>query len=564
MSKKELGEIIATEMKNYSLQGNDFSIEERLKACFKPRYDTRMLKNKGAILVLIWGFILMSVYYFIDYQSLEHESNCRVCFYIIQISISLVLPFAGWLADVHFGRYRIICWSVWAMWISTVLVTANFVVVYLVKSYNHLFVYILVPVLAVAGAGFGGFQANIIQFGVDQLTDASTTELISFINWYACAYLSSGAVTHFNPKCTLSRLVPETLKDSNSYMIIASLLLCASVSVLVISILFCSKVLIKEPVTRNPFKLIIMVVKYAIKNKTPRQRSAFTYCEDYIPSRLDFGKRKYGGPFTTEQVEDVKTFFRMLGMILIIGSVFGITEEEILKVHLDNAFNHLQMSGCLSSFIFTNIYYITGVLLIPLNEIVIYPLFHRCLPTVQCYWKVMLGVILHFGRYIALITLITVARQNYLSGSANKNATILNQCLFNNSSVFLHKEIDYRWFAIPQVLSAISFLLIIIGTIEFYCAQVPYSMKGVVSGIFYGTFLVFRMLSNGLPQIFGITWKSGLKFSCEFWYLQTKVIFLMIVGSVLLVLLKYYKKRKREDVLPSEHIFAERYYDSSN
>ena len=449
------------------------------------------------------------------------------------------------------------------------LITANFVAVYLVKSYQYHFTYILVPVLAVAGAGFGGFQANIIQFGVDQLTDASTTELISFINWYACAFLSSGAVTHFIPQCTSSKLPKsESPQEFESYnvMIIAPLLLCASVSVLVISILFCSKVLIKEPVTRNPFKLIVMVVKYAIKNKTPRQRSAFTYCEDDIPSRLDFGKRKYGGPFTTEQVEDVKTFFRMLGMILIVGAVFGITEEEILKVHLDKAFTH-QMSGCLSSFIFTNVYYITGVLLIPLNEIVIYPLIHRCLPTIQCYWKVMLGVILHFGRYIALITLITVARQNYLSGFVSRNATVLNQCLFDDGSVFLYNEIDYRWFAIPQVLSAISFLLIIIGTIEFYCAQVPYSMKGVVSGIFYGTLLVFRMLSNGLPQIFGIrltTWKSGIKFSCEFWYLQTKVIFLVIVGSVLLVLLKYYKKRKREDVLPNEHIFAERYYDSSN
>ena len=142
MSKKELGEIIATKMKNYSLQSNDFSIEERLKACFRPKYDTRILKNKEAILVLIWGFILMSVYYYIDYQSLINENNCRVCFYIIQVSISLVLPFAGWLADVHFGRYRMICWSVWALWISCVLITANFVAVYLVKSYQYHFIFL--------------------------------------------------------------------------------------------------------------------------------------------------------------------------------------------------------------------------------------------------------------------------------------------------------------------------------------------------------------------------------------------------------------------------------------
>ena len=50
--------------------------------------------------------------------------------------------------------------------------------------------------------------------------------------------------------------------------------------------------LIKEPVMQNPFKLMYQVIKYAIKNKQPRCRSAFTYCEDDPPSRIDFGKNK--------------------------------------------------------------------------------------------------------------------------------------------------------------------------------------------------------------------------------------------------------------------------------
>ena len=44
-----------------------------------------------------------------------------------------------------------------------------------------------------------------------------------------------------------------------------------------------------------------------VKHKYPVQRSAFTYCENEQPTRLDYGKSKYGGPFTTEQVDDVKT-----------------------------------------------------------------------------------------------------------------------------------------------------------------------------------------------------------------------------------------------------------------
>ena len=56
----------------------------------------------------------------------------------------------------------------------------------------------------------------------------------------------------------------------------------------------------------------------ASKTSTQDVGSAFTYCEDELPSRLDLGKHKYGGPFTTEQVEDVKTFLWLV-MIVFFG-----------------------------------------------------------------------------------------------------------------------------------------------------------------------------------------------------------------------------------------------------
>ena len=58
----------------------------------------------------------------------------------------------------------------------------------------------------------------------------------------------------------------------------------------------------------NPYKEVVKVVKFARRHKVPIRRSAFTYWEDDIPTGLDLGKSKYGGPFTTDQVENVKTF----------------------------------------------------------------------------------------------------------------------------------------------------------------------------------------------------------------------------------------------------------------
>ena len=52
-------------------------------------------------------------------------------------------------------------------------------------------------------------------------------------------------------------------------------------------------------------KIIFKVLNYARKTKYPERRSAFTYIDEEEPSRLDYGKHKFGGPFTEEEVEDV-------------------------------------------------------------------------------------------------------------------------------------------------------------------------------------------------------------------------------------------------------------------
>ena len=53
--------------------------------------------------------------------------------------------------------------------------------------------------------------------------------------------------------------------------------------------------------------MIAKILVFAFQHKYPIKRSAFTYWENYIPSCIDLGKEKYGGPFTYKQVEDVKT-----------------------------------------------------------------------------------------------------------------------------------------------------------------------------------------------------------------------------------------------------------------
>ena len=504
---------------------------EHLKICCTPKYQPRKLKNKGAILILVWNFLVTTAFYYMQYKSFEDYSNCSLCNQLIPIPGGFVMLFAGWLADVYFERYKVLRWSIIIMWISSLLLTITFVIekiVIFTNYYQLIFLYSL-------GIGYGMFQSNIIQFGIDQLPDASTNEIVSFINWYVWSYVSDAAIMNFVSTCT-----------SPQYSFIAPLMLCVALSIVAMSLFLCNKVLIK----------------YALKHKYAQQRSAFTYCEDNIPSRLDFGKSKYGGPFTTEQVEDVKTFFRALGLVLIVSFMYSMRDEIYFWMHLMNKtifqINTSPIKTCSYTFFFVNMFYIAPTLLIPSNEIFIYPFFQRCLPSIPSHRKIVIGLILLIIRYIVLIIFVTLSRQHFLINEEFTNNTLL--CVFDNDSSVKY---DFRFYAIPDVISSISFIMIFVGAIEFLCAQIPYSMKGVIVGLYYCLLLISFSFGQGTIFIFKATsssWSADALFGCEFWYLQTKLILILISGLTLFLFSILYKKRKREDVLPNEHIFAERYY----
>ena len=289
------------------------SHKEHVLTSRNSSYQIRKLKNKGAIIILVWNFFVVSASeYLIAYVQIPGGAS------IGTIALGFTLPFAGWLADVCLGRYRVIHWSMWIMWISFMLITTNSVIEEFILGHHNKFKLISQILASILAIGFGGYQANVIQFGLDQLQDASTTEITAFIRWYVWTYVSSRAVFQLTHTCV----------DNNNH-ILGQIVVCISLTVVISSSFILNSHLVKEPVTQNPFKLIYKVVRHAIKHKHPRCRSAFTYCEDELPSRIDFGKSKYGGPFTSEQVEDVKTFLRLL----VVTAFASILVGDILLVH---------------------------------------------------------------------------------------------------------------------------------------------------------------------------------------------------------------------------------------
>ena len=519
-----------------------------LDPCCKPFYQMRKLKNKGAVVVLIWNYLVTSLFYYLGTHVPDHRPY--------YITGCFTLPFAGLLADVYLGRYKMIRWSMWIMWVASMLATVSSVVAQMVDSYYGINRYIVIVLSIIASIGLGGYQANVIQFGLDQLQDASTTEITAFISWFIWTYTSGGIAIDFAYTCV-----------NKEYHIIGQLFTCVCLT-MTLSLSFLSNdQLVKEPVTQNPFKLVYKVIKFAIRNKHPRCRSAFTYWEDELPSRLDLGKLKYGGPFTTEQVEDVKTFLRLLTVVFIGSSMPSVVivvskvRNLVLDTVMDKDIVTRPSVECYLNKLYANTLLITATILIPLHEFVLYPLLHKYFSWSTSHWKYFLGVVTQMARVITLMALELAARHNYLA-QFGQNSTI--QCLFSGEleQGVLSSTFDVKWMVLPNILNSISIVTLGIGSIEFICAQTPYSMKGLMFGSVYGSVVIIAVIGYGITEPFTrhlITWDTGM-ISCGFWYMLLIIFILIFNSTLLLILVKLYKNRKREDVLPNEHIFAERYY----
>ena len=143
------------------------------------------------------------------------------------------------------------------------------------------------------------------------------------------------------------------------------------------------------------------------------------------------------------------------------------------------------------------------------------------------------------------------------------NTTIIHERIFQASHESLKSPFSLKWIALPDFLQSASMMLLYIGAVEFLSSQVPYSMKGLMVGMTYCSFLLSfaTWLIVTIPFRSQTTlWDHGT-ISCGFWNILLLAIVQIGICFVLTMLVVCYKKRKREDVLPYDHIYAEYVYE---
>lgn len=288
-------------------------------------YD-RFPKGCAVLVVLLInmleGFATYRVFTGIREQILGQTSNHLVysVFVFFQWCAGrLFYPLTGLIADTWLGRYKMIRLGLLLMWLGFAFITISESMAYASAGNETIEKYIL-PIAAaiLLIISSASIEANIIPFGVDQIQQgAPSTEISSYFYYY---YFSSRTGLFLGVCIFLA--FSDTQKSGSILIAIHPLFPVVAVTLALILHVLAQNNYFMDRDHSNPIRLIVKVVCYAatVKRGIARYRRAFRYGEDR-KSRMELAKEEFDGILTSEDVEDVKTFFQVF---LVIFSLSGI------------------------------------------------------------------------------------------------------------------------------------------------------------------------------------------------------------------------------------------------
>ena len=516
--------------------------------------------TKSILLLLFWNITITFVYTlaFKTTVYLMLDSNAAIVAEAVNAIIFLCLaPVASFVADVKFSRFKTLVYSTYVIIISNSIFIIGVCGFFVVHEFNYLY-YIFLSLtcagLLISLCGIVFFLCNIIQFGTDQLRDAPTRYSVLFL--YVLYWCNS--IVNLITVCVILPGKESHINQYNNYiymdMIKTSLLVTSSgcfvaLSILVVFIVHKKKHwLLTEHLGGNPYLLTWRVVKFAAQHKKPIRRSAFTYCESDYPSRLDFGKQRYGGPFTTEQVEDVKTLLNILKVLLCLSPVYFLDQCTLLR-------RHMYFSSFPSNIRKEQLF--DGVLSTALSAIFI-PLLmkyfiSRCLPSM--FKRMGFSIVCLLVMYLIYILYSIIRTEDFI-----KSGLYLVHCRINDtkSSEYFMSSSATSILVLENVIQFTHKLLVYITVWEFICCQSPQCMKGLLFGLLYAIRAFNQVLATSTIWTFDKFLKEDIDNCNRYFYLLNISIAVLLLLIFTVVSYKY-RYRKRDDIC-NIYQYAENYY----
>ena len=478
-------------------------------------------------MLLMSGLLYTTQWFIYSSIALSLSGHLKAVLNYVYVAMWILLPFLGWVAESCLGRYRAIV--VGLVLSSITVLTTQFA--FVVLQFDWTLIPLVVVGMTTGTIGFGSFYTIMLPFALDQMIGASAEQLSAAVQWYCWGYNTAVLL--------MDILECAPIPNQLQYMDILPIIfvtfgtLCFS-AVLIMDCLY-HKWLDTNNKTGNPIKLIFQVLNYARKNKCPRLRSALTYIDEEHPSRLDFGKHKFGGPFTEEEVEDVKTIFRLFPILL---SIFGVAflcelglSRLLLIKHTIKCVSSIRHSSIIES--------MTAFFSIPVYRFIMYPLGHKYIPS----FLKMIGA----GLFLSLLSTVMYT---VVTGVEHLSQQSYNITMPDTPQVPLY------WILVIKVLSGISGLVTMVFGVEFAMAQTPNRMRGIVMGlviIVTGWSTLGSYLLTGAFHMF----KVSHQFRFYFYLALPPLAMLMLI--IFVTTAKRYKLRERERHVNIQAIVEDHY-----
>ena len=497
----------------------------------------RYVKSSGALLTLLWNFAYFSVVN-LELKGITDSASSTYYRYVLFVFLFLyAVP--AMAADVYLGRYRVMVWGTTVTWLTLIAVCVGAA---LIKS--NLFVsdwfVLLLQFIWFVGMNFGRalFQSNVVQFGIDQLPSASSDELSSFIHWFLFSEVFGQAAGFL-----LSYFLMSLVWESFVLIIVFSLLL--------VLFHFCSITWFnKEPPDKSAYRNVYQVLKYAWKHTVPERR-AYLYWSETPPSRIDLGKCKNGGPFTNQQVEDVKTLMRLFAVFLAVVFVLQGVEGEVIMYGVYKMFPHLGLSE--SSILtkmsqYNQIIAVVTMLYVLCHELIAIPLFRNYTPSIL--HKLWISSLCYF---LSSISYLFIDSFGHLVTGPHNNIT----CFFHDEDLAGPGhilDVSPYYVLIPSILTALGYVNVYIGALEFATAQSPLNAVGLSMGLFYsfigGGFLLSLCIVLPIYYKYPLTTDQH-QLSCGSAYFLVCTTIGLAGMVIFTVMVLRYKYRERENVVTS-------------
>ena len=497
----------------------------------KCKYRARWFSSKGAFLVLLWTLLLgigCTLLLFITAKCTVRSASVPLRWsssISTLLSVIVSAPLSGWLADAKVGNYKVFKVGVVLLFTSSVMNCLLLILKELFWESNSVLKWIHLclggSLFAVSGCAC---SVTALPLGLNQMPDASSSSITSYIAWFVHNIFFG--VFFFG---VLDFFITDI--NSSIYLILSLISTVCVGIVLVSNFLFSPKWLIIEPKSSQSLKNIYHILKFAAKHKAPLYRSALTYWEEDIPSRIDLGKSKYGGPFTTEQVEDVKTIMRLLVVSSPLFFVtLSLTFRTTTTVTAILNVNILNLNAATFLIHNSSLYTILATFAF---EFLVYPLASNKLPSI-------------LKRITAVPLILTLASLVCL--------------LFNLAYYLSHSsEIATAWIVsvLYNLMNGILFQVLFTAMLEFICAQSPYHMRGLL----FSFILTFTILSIeiGIGVEMAMKYNFCFKAWCPLVSLSLKIIICFIGFLLFCVVARWYKMRVRDEDYSPQRVVEEVY-----